>query len=166
MDRLAKKILSPEDFIKASGKLRAKGRKVVFTNGCFDILHSGHVRYLQAARELGDFLFIGVNSDQSVQQLKGPNRPIVPLANRMIVLAGLSSSSYITSYDTKTPAELITATKPAVLVKGGDWAPDQIVGANQTIAAGGEVKALYYHQQNSTSQIIDRIIKLYAPPQD
>jgi len=108
--------------------------RVVFTNGCFDLVHSGHVQYLEEARTLGDILVVGVNSDASVQRLKGLERPINPLSRRMILLAALESVSYVTFFEEDTPYELIKLLEPGILVKGGDWRPDQIVGSDLVLA--------------------------------
>jgi len=137
-------------------RLRAAGRKVVFTNGCFDILHAGHVQYLEQAAALGDVLVVGLNSDDSVRRLKGPKRPINPELDRARLLAALSSVSYVTSFSDDTPLALITSLLPDVLVKGGDYRPDEIVGAAEVRARGGEVKVLPFVEGRSTTRIIAR----------
>ncbi|GKS60314.1 glycerol-3-phosphate cytidylyltransferase [Nitrospira sp.] len=130
----------------------------MFTNGCFDLLHVGHVRYLQAARALGDLLVVGLNTDASIRRLsKGADRPIVPEHQRSEVLAALGCVDYVTLFDEPDPLELITALKPDVLVKGGDWKPDQIVGKDLIQARGGQVLALPLVPDISTSTLIDRI---------
>ncbi len=135
---------------------RDAGRRIVFTNGCFDLLHAGHVQYLNAARALGDVLIVGLNSDDSVRRLKGSGRPINAEADRAAVLAGLQAVDYVVTFDQDTPLELIRALLPDVLVKGGDYRPDQIVGATEVIAAGGEVKTLDFLQGRSSSAMIQR----------
>ncbi|MFO7893077.1 MAG: D-glycero-beta-D-manno-heptose 1-phosphate adenylyltransferase [Longimicrobiales bacterium] len=136
---------------------RPRGERVVFTNGCFDILHRGHVEYLYAARALGDSLVVGVNTDASVARLKGPGRPVVPLEDRMYVLAGLGCIDAVTPFDEDTPRELIAALLPDVLVKGGDYEPDQVVGATEVADAGGETIILPFIEGRSTTRIIRRL---------
>jgi D-beta-D-heptose 7-phosphate kinase/D-beta-D-heptose 1-phosphate adenosyltransferase len=142
---------------------QARGRKVVFTNGCFDLLHRGHVRYLVQARALGDLLVVGLNSDPSVQALKGPARPIVPAEERAEVLAALEAVDYVTIFEEPTPERLIAALQPDILVKGGDWTPDTIVGRETVERRGGEVRALPYVDGASTSDIIERILARFGP---
>jgi len=137
--------------------MNAVGKKIVFTNGCFDIIHAGHVEYLQEAAELGDVLIIGLNSDKSVKRLKGKSRPINSQINRAKVLSGLASVSYIVIFEEDTPYMLIDHIKPDVLVKGGDWQPDEIVGADIVQANGGSVRSLFYKEGNSTSSIIEKM---------
>lgn len=138
-------------------KQRAAGRRVVFTNGCFDILHVGHVRYLQQARSLGDYLVVGLNSDASVRGLKGPTRPVIPEQDRAEVLAALKPVDAVILFEQETPYELIKEVRPHVLVKGGDWKVDQIVGSDLVLADGGEVKSLTFHEGRSTTSIINKI---------
>ncbi len=137
--------------------LKAKGKRVVFTNGCFDILHAGHVAYLRQARTLGDVLVVGVNSDESVSRLK-PLRPIVPLSERLEVLSALEMVDYLVVFEEDTPYELIKTIKPDVLVKGGDWKVEDIVGSDLV----KETYSLPYRQGLSTTEIINRIIKRYC----
>ncbi len=134
-----------------------KKKKVVFTNGCFDILHAGHVRYLAKARALGDILVIGLNSDKSVRKIKGAGRPIVPEAERAEVLAALESVDYVVSFDEPTPIELIQALVPDILVKGADWKHGEIVGEDVVKAAGGKVKRVTLVKGKSTTNIIKKI---------
>jgi rfaE bifunctional protein nucleotidyltransferase chain/domain len=134
------------------GELRASGRKVVFTNGCFDIIHVGHVRYLREARSLGDILVVGLNSDSSVSRLK-PGRPVNPEADRAEVLSALRSVDFVTIFDEDTPYELISSLRPDILVKGGDWKREDIVGSD--IVA--DTRSLPFHEGMSTSSIIERI---------
>lgn len=143
-------------------ELRRQGKRIVFTNGCFDLLHSGHVRYLETARELGDVLIVGVNSDAGVRRLKGPQRPIVLEADRCIVLAGLACVDVVVLFDQETPYELIELIRPDVLVKGGDWAIAEIVGADIVLERGGRVLSLPYWKGHSSSGIIERVQKTLA----
>ena len=136
---------------------RAAGARVVFTNGCFDLVHPGHVRYLAAARALGDVLVVGLNSDASVRRLKGAGRPILRAAERAEVLGGLSAVDHLIVFDDDTPRALITALAPDVLVKGADWAEDDIVGRDETVARGGRVERIDLVPDVSTSEIIRRI---------
>jgi rfaE bifunctional protein nucleotidyltransferase chain/domain len=136
---------------------RAAGARVVFTNGCFDLLHPGHVRYLAAARALGDVLVVGLNGDVSVRRLKGPGRPVLRAEERAEVLAGLAAVDHVILFDDDTPRALITALEPDVLVKGADWAEDDIVGRDETLARGGRVERIDLVPGASTSDIIRRI---------
>ena len=136
---------------------RALGRRVVFTNGCFDIIHQGHVSYLEAARRLGDCLVVGLNSDQSIRALKGPQRPVNPEASRARVLAALGCVDFVVIFGEETPLSLIRALKPDVLVKGADWPLDQIVGGREVLAAGGQVVAIPMAPGFSTTGMIQRI---------
>lgn len=136
---------------------RQGGSRIVMTNGCFDILHAGHVAYLEEARALGDQLVVAVNDDASVARLKGPARPINPLADRLAVLAGLAAVDWVVPFSEDTPADLIDQLKPDVLVKGGDWRIDQIAGAEHVLARGGEVRALAFKPGRSTTSVIDTI---------
>lgn len=137
--------------------LKTTGKKIIFTNGCFDIIHAGHVEYLQEAAELGDVLIIGLNSDNSIKQLKGKNRPINSQIDRAKVLSGLETVSYIVVFNDDTPYMLIDHIKPDVLVKGGDWQPEEIVGADIVMANGGSVRSLSYKEGYSTSSIINKM---------
>lgn len=139
------------------GAARARGMKVVFTNGCFDILHEGHVSYLREARTLGDVLVVGLNSDTSIRRLKGPERPVNREASRAAVLSGLEAVDYVCVFEEDTPYELIKALKPDMLVKGGDWDTDRIVGADIVKSYGGEVRSLAFREGHSTTGIINRI---------
>lgn len=136
---------------------RPRSQRLVFTNGCFDILHRGHVEYLCAARELGDVLVVGVNTDASVRRLKGPGRPVVPLEDRLYVLAGLACVDAVTPFGEETPRDLVAELLPDILVKGGDYEPDQIAGAAEVRAAGGDVVILPFIQGRSTSALISRL---------
>lgn len=143
------------DFLKA----KRGSKKVVFTNGCFDLLHVGHVRYLQEARALGDMLVVGLNSDKSVSDIKGPDRPVQTEQDRAEIMAALGCVDAVTIFGELTPLELIQAIQPNILVKGGDWSVDKIVGADVVIKAGGEVKSLPFHPGRSTSKIIEKVLK-------
>lgn len=142
--------------------LRRSGRKLVFTNGCFDLLHLGHVRYLAQARGMGDCLVVAVNADETVGRLKGGGRPLVPLGERMEVLAALEAVDYVVAFGEETPARLIRELEPDVLVKGGDWSPDQIVGRESVEAAGGRVVSLPFIPGQSTSLLVDRIVRRFG----
>ena len=145
-----------EELVTELNKVRSQ-KKVVFTNGCFDILHIGHVTYLQEARACGDLLVVGINSDDSVKRLKGPERPIQNEQDRARILAALESVSFTTLFVEDTPLKLIEAIKPDVLVKGGDWSIDQIVGSDVVLANGGEVKSLSFVDGRSTTNIVNKI---------
>ena len=144
--------------------LQQRGDKVVFTNGCFDILHPGHVAYLDAARALGDLLVVGLNSDRSVKMLgKGDERPICTEQERAEVLAGLQAVDYVVVFDEPTPLALIEAIGPDLLVKGGDWAPEAIVGREVVEARGGKVVAIPFVEGQSTTGIVERILTRFRP---
>jgi len=146
------------DFNSLPKRLEALERPIVFTNGCFDILHRGHVTYLQQAAHLGRRLIIGVNSDASVHRLsKGKERPLNPLADRTAVLAALESVDLVVAFDEDTPLELIRQIRPDYLVKGGDWTPDNIIGADQVRSWGGKVHSIPFRYQRSTTELIKRI---------
>ena len=134
-----------------------KGKKIVFTNGCFDILHKGHVSYLNEAKKLGDLLVIGLNSDASVKRLKGPERPINNELDRQFVMKNLKAVDFVEIFEEDTPLNLILTVKPSVLVKGGDWKIDQIVGGKEVIASGGDVFSLNFVDGYSTTSIITKI---------
>ena len=146
------------DAAQLAARLAQLARPVVFTNGCFDILHRGHVAYLEKAAALGKSLVVGVNSDASVRRLeKGQNRPINPLDDRMAVLAALGSVSLIASFDDETPLALIKLVRPDHLVKGGDWKPDMIVGSEFVKGYGGQVHSIPFRYPRSTTDLIQRI---------
>ncbi len=138
-------------------ELRSKDRKIVFTNGCFDILHLGHVRYLAEAKVLGQFLFVGINSDSSVRTLKGPDRPVQNEKDRAEILAGLKSVDAVSIFSESTPLELIMLVKPNILVKGGDWDTHKIVGKTEVESWGGKVLSLPFVPGHSTSDIVKKI---------
>jgi D-beta-D-heptose 7-phosphate kinase/D-beta-D-heptose 1-phosphate adenosyltransferase len=160
-------LLSNTDFIAACRELREQGRTIVFTNGCFDILHAGHVAYLEAAAALGDLLVVGINSDRSISALKGPSRPIVPEEDRAEVIAALRSVAMVTIFDEETPLALIQAIIPGVLVKGGDYDPEAtdgpryIVGSDVVREHDGEVRVINLVEGRSTTSIIARVLAAY-----
>jgi len=154
---MPEKILTNEELMEERARLRQAEKKLVFTNGVFDILHVGHVRYLAGARELGDALVVAINSDASVRELKGEARPLVSQNDRAEVLAALSSVDYVTVFDDISPRSLIAKLLPDVLVKGGDYTLDQIHGREEVEAAGGRVISLPFVAGSSTSRIIERM---------
>jgi D-glycero-beta-D-manno-heptose 1-phosphate adenylyltransferase len=164
------KIISQDELIRVAARERRAGRRVVFTNGCFDLLHPGHVRCLAGARALGDVLVVAINSDRSVRGNKGPERPLVPEQDRAEVLAALASVDYVTIFDDPTPRALISRVLPDVLVKGADWAPDQVVGREEVEAAGGRVVSIPLAPGYSTTDLVQRIrnggVPVTAPPRD
>ncbi|HSS20849.1 MAG TPA: D-glycero-beta-D-manno-heptose 1-phosphate adenylyltransferase [Pyrinomonadaceae bacterium] len=154
---MKEKILSPDQLLGVRQAMRASGKTLVFTNGVFDLLHVGHVRYLAAARDLGDALVVAINSDRTVRELKGPARPIINEAERAEILAALRSINYVTVFDDISPRSLIAALLPDVLVKGGDYGLDEIHGREEVEAAGGRVVSLPFVAGASTSSIIERM---------
>jgi rfaE bifunctional protein nucleotidyltransferase chain/domain len=150
-------MLDADGLTRFVAEARAAGRRIVFTNGVFDILHPGHVRYLQAARRHGDLLIVGLNSDASVRRYKGPSRPINPEAERAEVLEALACVDAVSVFDEDTPAEIIRRVEPDVLVKGADWPADQIVGRDTVEARGGQVILEPVEQGYSTSSLIERV---------
>lgn len=156
---MKEKIKTREELRGTVEALKAKGKRMVFTNGCFDLLHVGHIRYLEQAKALGDILIVGINSDRSVQGLKGPLRPILPVEDRAEILSGLGCIDYITVFDEPTPLELITLLKPQVLVKGGDWTKEAVVGSEVVEGLGGKVVLLPFVEGSSTSNLIETILK-------
>ena len=146
-----------EEVAQFAAGVRARGGKVVFTNGVFDILHPGHIRYLQEARQLGDALIIGINSDRSVGANKGPERPITPEAERAEVLLALEGVDAVAVFDEETPAEIIKRIEPDVLVKGADWGPDNIVGRDTVESRGGRVVRMELSPGYSTTELIRKI---------
>ncbi len=156
------KLLQADTLLKTVSDLKNSGKIVVFTNGCFDILHAGHVRYLSAAKSLGDALIVGLNSDISVKIIKGEKRPIVSQEQRAEVLAALFCVDYVALFDEPDPLNLICAIKPDILVKGADWAEDKIIGADVVKSAGGRVERITIVPDISTSEIISRIVSRYC----
>jgi D-beta-D-heptose 7-phosphate kinase/D-beta-D-heptose 1-phosphate adenosyltransferase len=157
MDRARARILSLDEAGAFAAGLHAAGKHVVFTNGVFDLLHPGHVRYLQAARNEGDALVIGVNSDRSVRANKGPSRPIIPENERAELLAALACVDAVVVFDEDTPADIINRVQPDVLVKGADWGADQIVGRDTVESRGGKVVRIPIEKGWSTTAILERI---------
>jgi rfaE bifunctional protein nucleotidyltransferase chain/domain len=153
------KILSLEDLLRERRGLRAEGKSLVFTNGVFDLLHVGHVRYLQQARSLGDALVVAINSDRSVRELKGDSRPVIVEQERAEILAALRQVTYVTIFDELSPRTLIAKVLPDVLAKGGDYGLDEIHGREEVEAAGGRVVSLPFIEGASTSAIIERMRK-------
>ena len=154
---MIEKIISPEQMLGERQRLRADGKRLVFTNGVFDLLHVGHVRYLAEARALGDALVVAINSDRTVRELKGPDRPVFDQAERAEILAALRSVDYVTIFDDISPRRLIATLLPDVLVKGGDYQLDQIHGREEVEAAGGNVISLPFVEGASTSSLIERM---------
>jgi len=150
-------ILSLHDAILQFGPGKRNGRRVVFTNGCFDLLHPGHIETLEKARRLGDLLVVGVNSDRSVREMKGAGRPILPERERAAILGAMESVDAVVIFDEPTPRETIAALLPDVLVKGGDWASDQIVGRQEVEAEGGRVVSIPVVDGYSTTGILEKI---------
>jgi len=151
-------VVTAQELVSLLARRRARGARVVWTNGCFDLLHVGHIRYLQAARALGDILIVGVNSDASVQGLlKGPGRPVTPDNQRMEVLSALSCVDYVIKFEEPNPLRLIETIQPDILVKGGDWPVEQIVGRHSVEARGGRVVTIPLVPEVSTSDLIARI---------
>lgn len=151
------KIKSLASMKRAINGLRRKGARIVFTNGCFDILHRGHVEYLKKARAQGEVLIVGLNTDASIRHIKGPSRPINGQADRAAVLAGLDSVDYVVLFGQDTPLELINQLKPDILVKGGDWHPEKIAGADIVKSYGGRVLSIPFIKGYSTSGLIEKI---------
>jgi D-glycero-beta-D-manno-heptose 1-phosphate adenylyltransferase len=156
------KIVSQDELVRATAREKRAGRRVVFTNGCFDLIHPGHVRCLAEARALGDVLVVAVNSDRSVRGNKGPERPLVSERDRAEVIAALASVDYVTIFDEPTPRELISRVLPTVLVKGADWALDQVAGREEVEAAGGRVVSIPLASGYSTTNLVQRIRNVVA----
>ena len=158
MDALDK-IVALEDLVTRLGKVRKSGRKIVFTNGCFDIMHVGHVRYLAEASSQGDMLIVGLNSDGSMRTIKGEKRPIVRQDHRAEVLASLACVDYVVLFEEPDPLRLIQTIKPDVLVKGEDWAADAIIGADDVKSRGGKIVRISLIEEASTTGIIQTILQ-------
>ncbi len=153
-----KKIQKLENLVKIRRQLKLEGKKVVFTNGCFDILHCGHIHLFREAKKRGGVFIVAVNDDTSVKKIKGTSRPIFPLEERLEVLEAIEEINYLTFFAEETPQEIIALLLPDVLVKGGDWKPEEVVGKKEVEGAGGEVEIIPYFKGKSSSDIIDRII--------
>lgn len=158
---IAEKIKLREELSPLRQQLTRQQSKVVFTNGCFDILHRGHVAYLIEARQLGDCLILGLNSDDSVRKLKGPGRPLQSEDDRAFILASLSCVDYVTIFDEPTPLQLIQEVQPDILVKGGDYLPKDIVGKKFVESRNGKVMTIPFLDGRSTSSIVDNIVSMY-----
>lgn len=156
-------VMTREALILRVAERKRKGARIVFTNGCFDLLHPGHIRLLEQARELGDVLIVAINSDVGVRGLKGSARPIIPEQERAELLAGLAAVEYVVLFDEPEPRELVAAIAPHVLVKGSDWEPDEIVGREEVERAGGRVVSIPLEPGYSTSRLIEQILKLPVP---
>ena len=156
------KIVSLGSLRKSVSRLRKRGKKIAFTNGCFDILHYGHINYLEKASRQGRVLIVGLNSDNSVRKIKGPLRPIVPQQERAAVLAALACVDFVTIFKEPTPLNLIKAVKPDVLIKGADWKGKEVVGAGLVRSRGGRVELIKYVQGKSTTNIIKAVLKKCA----
>ena len=157
MEKYSDKVKDIGTACEELGRLKKAGKRIVFTNGCFDILHIGHARYLYAARELGNYLIVAVNSDISVKSIKGPDRPVINENERAEMLAALGCVDMVVMFDEDTPYEILKKLVPDVLVKGGDWKEEDIVGADIVKNAGGEVKRIPFVEGSSTTDIINRI---------
>jgi rfaE bifunctional protein nucleotidyltransferase chain/domain len=156
---MIEKILSPDEMLGERQRLRGAGKRLVFTNGVFDLLHVGHVRYLAQARELGDALLVAINSDRTVRELKGPRRPVFDESERAEILAALRHVDYVTVFDDVSPRSVIAKLLPDVLVKGGDYQLDEIHGREEVEAAGGKVISLPFVDGASTTALIERMRK-------
>ncbi len=157
-----KGVLSVKEAALVAERLRKEGKRIVFTNGCFDILHAGHVHYLNECKKLGDVLFVGINDDSSVRRLKGNKRPIIPLEQRAFVLSNLKAVDFVVPFSEDTPLNLIKAIRPDVLVKGGDWNVEKIVGREFVLSYGGRVLTVPFEFEISTTRIVKRIVERYC----
>jgi D-beta-D-heptose 7-phosphate kinase/D-beta-D-heptose 1-phosphate adenosyltransferase len=153
------KVRSLASLLPVRERLKKEGKTVVFTNGCFDLIHGGHIRLFRRAKRLGDVLVVALNSDASVRRIKGPQKPIFPLRERQEVVAAFADVDYVTSFSDTTPRRIIAALLPDVLVKGGDWGPGEIVGAEEVEAAGGRVVRVPYLKGHSSTDIIEKIVR-------
>lgn len=162
MDSYLNKIMTLEAAIEECDRIKGLGKRVVFTNGCFDMLHPGHTRYLCSAKELGDFLVVALNSDNSVRMIKGPKRPILREQARAELVAALECVDLVLIFDEDNPLRVISDLLPDILVKGGDWTEDEIIGADVVKKRGGEVKRIPFVTGFSTTDIITKIVELYA----
>jgi len=157
MERYRLKIKELPEIKEEIERFKAEGKKIVFTNGCFDILHPGHTRYLFSARELGDYLIVAVNSDRSVRAIKGAGRPVIPQDERAELLAALECVDGVVIFDEDNPLKVIQYLVPHILVKGGDWEEDEIIGADVVKGAGGEVRRIPFISGHSTTDILKRM---------
>ncbi len=157
-----KTIYNSTDVLNFLNELKAQNKKIVFTNGVFDIIHSGHVEYLTEAKSLGDVLIVGLNSDSSVKMIKGDKRPIVQQDNRAYVLANLKPVDFVVIFDEDNPLNVIKRVMPDILVKGADWDEDKIIGSDIVKQSGGEIKRIKFVENNSSTNIIERIKEIYC----
>lgn len=155
MDKKFKKFA---ELVNIRNQLKNKGKKVVFTNGCFDLLHSGHIHLFREAKKKGDIFIVAVNDDVSIKKIKGASRPIFPLKERIEILGAIEDIDYLTSFSEETPQKIIARLLPDVLVKGGDWKPEEVVGKREVEEAGGEVVIIPYLKGCSSSEIVKRIV--------
>lgn len=155
-------ILALEELLEYISNIKSQNKKLVFTNGCFDIIHVGHVRYLNMAKSYGDILIVGLNSDDSIKRIKGSKRPIIPQDQRAYVLSQLKPVDIVCIFDEDSPYNLIKTIKPDVLIKGADWDIKNIVGADIVLSSGGDVKTIKFDYDTSTSKIIKKITELYC----
>ncbi len=156
---VSKKLKQFEELLNIREDLKSKKKKVVFTNGCFDLLHSGHIHLIREAKKQGDVFIVAVNEDESIRRLKGGSRPIFPLEERLEVLEAVGDIDYLITFSEATPQRIIAALLPDVLVKGGDWKPEEVVGKREVENSGGRVVIIPYLKGRSTSEIIGRIIQ-------
>jgi rfaE bifunctional protein nucleotidyltransferase chain/domain len=159
MRKTDRKVFGLEELVRIRRRLKRQGKKVVFTNGCFDLLHAGHIRLFRKAAKMGDVLIVALNSDASVRRLKGSARPIFPLRERFEILSAVGDIDFLVSFPEATPRRIVAALLPDVLVKGGDWGPDEIVGRAEVEGAGGRVAQVRFVEGHSSSSIIRRIIR-------
>lgn len=158
---IKEKILTRQALIEKLKTLRRKGKKIVFTNGCFDILHSGHIQYLEKAKSFGDVLVVGLNSDASVRKIKGPKKPVVEQKDRALIIAALEFVNFVVIFDEATPLNLIKITKPDILIKGADWKIKDIVGSDVVKSYGGRIKRVVFKKGYSTTKIISSILSKF-----
>ena len=156
------KVQTLASLLKIRARLRKQGKKVVFTNGCFDLVHGGHIELFRKAKSLGDVLIVALNTDASVRKIKGPQRPVFPLEERFEVLGAIDDIDFLTSFAEATPQKIIAALLPDVLVKGGDWGPGEVVGREEVEAAGGRVVIVPYLKGHSSSSIIKKITRTFS----
>lgn len=161
MRRPEEKIIDIEEAYRISREIRAKGKKIAFTNGCFDIIHMGHISTFIEAKKHAEFLFVGINTDDSIKRLKGERRPIIPLGMRMYVVAACEAVDYVIPFSDDTPYKIIALLEPDVLVKGEDWPEESIVGADIVKSKGGKVLRVKLVEGISTSEIINKILRIY-----
>jgi rfaE bifunctional protein nucleotidyltransferase chain/domain len=157
----ADKIVHRDRLAKITAELREEGKRVVLTNGCFDLLHVGHSRYLYRARQLGDCLIVALNSDESIRRIKGHQRPILPQAERAEIMASLESVDYVTIFEEDIPRSIVLQLRPHILVKGGDWGEDNIIGREEVLADGGRIERIPYIEGSSTTSIIEKILAVH-----